>query len=262
MAEENGTSKRQSSSSTQSMASSAFSAPNPDPTARTVEQLTRDIGASREIVEAQIKGNKEVVETRLTYIDQAMELLQRSTDKLPALIRDEIYGLEKLHQEKFESISNELEIRFRGIDTQFTERDTRTAQLGLADKTAIAAALQAQKEAANSTTESIVAILNKMEAGFTKLFDTIGNSIAQMVKTTDDKINDVKSRLDKGEGRTSVSDPATIEALRLLATAVSNLDQNRDRSVGHTQGADKILGYLGVFGMMVIAVAALFIHHQ
>ena len=47
--------------------------------------------------------------------------------------------------------------------SQFAERDKRTEQLSLADKTAIAAALQAQKEAAGAQNESNTAAINKME---------------------------------------------------------------------------------------------------
>ena len=176
------------------------SVPNPDPTARTIETLQRDIGASREIVEASNLGTREVLETRLDGMDKAIKLLQETTDRIPQFIKESIRQLEALHDEKFTSIDEQISIQFAGIATQFQERDKRTEQLSLADKTAIAAALQAQKEAAGAQNESNTAAITKMETNFIKLIDQGQNLLQAMAKGFDDKINDVKSRLDKGEG--------------------------------------------------------------
>lgn len=90
--------------------------------------------------------------------------------------------------------------KFNGIDTQFIERDKRTEQLSLADKTAIAAALQAQKEAAGATYESITAAIAKSEVGFTKQIDGLGTLIASITAGFDSKISDLTARLDRGDG--------------------------------------------------------------
>lgn len=66
------------------MPSSDGSVPNPDPTERTVEQLLREIATSREIVEGIGQGTREVLETRLAGMDKAIELLQQTTNKIPA----------------------------------------------------------------------------------------------------------------------------------------------------------------------------------
>jgi hypothetical protein len=63
--------------------------------------------------------------------------------------------LRELHSERFSSIA-----------LQFEERDKRTEQLSVADKTAIAAALQAQKEAAGAQNESNTAAVAKIETNF------------------------------------------------------------------------------------------------
>lgn len=178
------------------------SVPNPDPTERTVEQLLREIATSREIVEAIGKGDRQVVETRLAGMDKAIELLQRSTEKLPVYIKEAVGHLQAVHEERFRSISTQIEIQFEGIRTQFAERDKRTEQLSLADKTAIAAALQAQKEAAGAQNESNTTANTKMEANFAKLIDQTQTLLQAVTRNTDDKINDLKSRLDKGEGHT------------------------------------------------------------
>lgn len=176
--------------------------PNPDPSVRTVEQLQRDIGASREIVEGKVEGNQSVFEARLAGMDKAIELLQRSTDRIPGHIKGEVEKLEALHGEKFQSVERRTEIQFASIATQFQERDKRTEQLSLADKTAIAAALQAQKEAAGAQNESNAAANAKMEANFAKLIEQGQSLLMEVRRNTEAQINDLKSRLDKGEGRT------------------------------------------------------------
>ena len=146
--------------------------PDPDPTLLTTENLRHEIANLKELLEIQFSGAKEARTSQHDLIKTEIEVLSRVTDQ-----------------------------RFSSIETQFEERDKRTEQLSLADKTAIAAALQAQKEAAGSTNESNSVALAKMENNFTKLIDqgqTLLNSVA---KNMDDKINDLKSRLDTGEGQ-------------------------------------------------------------
>jgi hypothetical protein len=232
------------------------SVPDPDPTARTLEQMQREIAASREIVEAQAKGDRDVTQTRLGGMDKAIELLQKATDKIPEHIKDAVKQLERLHDEKFTSISSEIDTKFAGVGTQFLERDKRTEQLSLADKTAIAAALQAQKESAGAAYENIIAVITKMEASFTKLFDQTQTLLQALARNTDDKINDVKSRLDKGEGKTSVSDPAVTEQMRALTHAVADLSKSRDTGAGQSAGMSTVIAAILGFFVLVSSIAS------
>jgi hypothetical protein len=100
-------------------------------------------------------------------------------NKLVDRATHEVQRLQELHAEKFAAVQN-----------QFEERDKRTEQLTLADKTAIAAALQAQKEAVNAQNIANATATTKAEIAFTKQIDSLA-----------DKINDIKSRVDQGEGK-------------------------------------------------------------
>lgn len=166
--------------------------PDPDPTILTTQRLLREVALSREIIETRLVGN-----------DKAIELLQQTTNKIPDLIKDEVTQLKELHAEKFTSFSAQQEIQFDGIATQFAERDKRTEQLSIADKTAIAAALQAQKEAAAAQNESNATANNKMELNFAKLIEAQQLAQQAMQKNMDDKFNDLKGRQDRGEGSSS-----------------------------------------------------------
>lgn len=162
--------------------------PNPDPTTRTVDQLRRENQALREIIE-----------TRLNGMDKAIELLQKATDKLPALIDAQVAALRVLHDEKFFSIS-----------TQFEERDVREKRLSEASTVAIGAALQAAKEAVTAQNISNEKAIAKSEGNTTKLLDNL-----------DVKIIDLKEQLgalkNQGIGQTDQRSTARADGNILIS---------------------------------------------
>lgn len=161
------------------------STPVPDPTVLTTQQLVREIAASREIIE-----------TRLDAMDTATELNKAATDNIPRLINDKVTQLQTLVEEKIAGLME----KFHSIDVQFKERDTRTEQSSKDSKVAVDAALQAAKEAVGEQNKSSALAIAKSEAATNKQLDQIGTLIATGTKALDEKINDLKGRLDRGEG--------------------------------------------------------------
>ena len=145
------------------------STPVPDPTVLTTQQLVREIAASREIIE-----------TRLDAMDTATRLNKEATDNIPNAIEHRVRELEKLHAEKF-----------IGVEKQFNERDVRNDKVADLNQKALDAALQAAKEAAGKTELSFT----KQIADLTEQFNTKNEAL-------DVRVNDLKGRLDKGEGTT------------------------------------------------------------
>lgn len=152
--------------------------PVPDPTSLTTQQLLRELSGLREVLEARMNGS-----------DNLIRMLQDHLDKKSDVIRTEVGHLRILHEEKFSS-----------IQIQFSERDTRTEQTSKDSKVAVDAALQAAKEAVGEQNKSSALAIAKSEASTTKQIDQIGVLITATSKATDEKINDIKSRLDRGEG--------------------------------------------------------------
>jgi hypothetical protein len=229
--------------------------PVSDPSALTTDQLRRETRALRELVS-----------TRLDAMDKAVQLLQATVDRqpTPSVLQERTVALEKVVEQKFQTIEKQLasaaEIeaeKFEGVARQFIERDERTEQLSIADKTAIAAALQAQKEAAGATNESNSVALTKMEGNFTKLIDQGQALIASVVKNTDEKINDLKSRLDRGEGKTSVSDPAVADGLRSLKDMVASLASSRDGGAAAAAAKTAQTSFLIAVVVAAVSVAGL-----
>lgn len=178
----------------------------PDPTKLTTDQLRQEVKGLRELLEARLDGMDGAVKS-------LRELVFADIDKLSA-------------------VSSE---RFTRIDTQFIERDKRTDQLSLADKTAVAAALQAAKEAVGAQNTSNSIAIAKSESSTVESIKQLQTLFNSAIDGLNDKVNDVKSRLDRGEGGNSASREVRKD--------------NRD-------GIGMIVGAVGV----VIAFTALMVH--
>jgi hypothetical protein len=167
------------------------SRPVPDPTTLTTQQLSAAIAGLRDVFEVRLKG-----------MDKAIDLLQETSSRSPTLA--EIWAR---HDEKFiassAALKGERDIsdqKFLRVDQQFIQIEKLAAQLKIAGDTAVAAALQAQKEAAGEQTKSSAAAISKSEAATgesIKQLQTLFNTSISGLVT---QIADLKSRLDKGEG--------------------------------------------------------------
>jgi hypothetical protein len=193
--------------------------PRPDPTVATTDALRREVASLRELFDAQfailnekymalaatletkfeagLQGRiavREILETRLNGMDRAITLIQATVDKTPSTADLAIRALRDVQDEKF-----------MGIATQFIERDKRTDQLTLASSTAIAAALQAQKEAAGETQKSSSLAIAKSEASTADSIRQLQALFQTSIMSVTEKINALQSRIDRGEGGTAGS---------------------------------------------------------
>src|ERR1019366_7915559 len=98
--------------------------PNPDPSTLTTDALHREVSSLTTLFNAHIEAQERAIDENKAH---GTEVAQLRADI--ALAKEET-GRE----------------RFKSIETQFALRDTAADKLDIAGKTAIAAALQAQKE--------------------------------------------------------------------------------------------------------------------
>ena len=236
----------------------AGSRPIPDPTELTTRQLIEKIGALRELMEAEdrairkdveraqverdgfnvkiaeaVAGLRIIIETRLGGMDKAITLLQATTDKMPLLIDEKILSLKVLHAEKFES-----------IQTQFKERDVRDERSSRDSKTAVDAALSAAKEAVASTNASSALAIAKSESATDKRIDQQGQLIATGTKALDEKIDDLKERITRLEGK---------------GQGIEKQQATQQSSIGSTVGViGSVLGVLSLLAAIAIAVSSRF----
>lgn len=114
-----------------------------------------------------------------------------------------IAGLRDLLQTKIDALEAVMTERFVRIDTLFTEGDKRTQQLSAANSLALAAALQAAKEAVGEQNRSSALAIAKSEAATAESIKQLQTLFQSANQATNEKVDDLKSRLDKGEGSTT-----------------------------------------------------------
>jgi len=175
--------------------------PRPDPTVLTTQLVDRALGAYRE-----------VVETRLEAMDQATKLLATELLKIEKMSADMHVHMKDdctdalasareyiLSQLKIvESVSLE---KFAAITTQFAERDTRTEQAAQESRISLGAALAAAKEAVGEQNTSNTRAIEVAGVATQKQIDSLAALMTTSIGSLEDKIADVKSRLDRGEGQ-------------------------------------------------------------
>lgn len=182
--------------------------PDPDPTVRTTEALLREVANQSEIfdgkirlVESVIEGIKSTFNARLAANDQAVNLLQAARDKFPDHVVNAITQLQSLHQEKFNSVEKQI----AQLDALYEKvsqaaKEAINAAMQAAEK-AIAAALQAQKESVDSQNKSNALSITEIKATFSKQIEQESDLNRTRHKSTDDKVDDLKSRVQAIEGQ-------------------------------------------------------------
>jgi hypothetical protein len=188
---------------------------------RVPTQLDRAIDSLRSLLEARQEGASAVIEQRLDGMDKAIELFQKFTDRTPEYVRDQVTHLRELHEAGFDSVK-----------TQFALLKQATEQLDLANKTAIAAALQAQKESAGETQKSSQAAIAKSENSTSEAIKALTATFNTAIAGASARIDDVKSRLDRGEGKTNVTDPMIESRLAAIMSRLDSVTTSRDTHSG------------------------------
>jgi hypothetical protein len=163
--------------------------PRPDPTVLTTAALLREIDKLRTECLTADQALEDALGARLNAMDTATLLRLEAVGGIREQTERQIKHLERLHNERFESIA-----------LQFQERDIRTDQSARASSEALAAALQAAKELVGAQGEASAAAAVKSETSFTKQIDQLATLIESKDKATDARITELKERIDRGEG--------------------------------------------------------------
>lgn len=92
--------------------------------------------------------------------------------------------------------------KFLAVDARLTELAIRVGEQKADAKEAVHAALAAAKDAVAIRTEASDASIAKSEAATTKQIDALGVLVERLSQAKDEKIDDLKARLDRLEGKT------------------------------------------------------------
>lgn len=167
----------------------------PDPSTLTTAALERAMAAERDYLAAQL----DVLRERLRGIDTATSLLNETVNRVPTDLQREITHLRELTEE-----------RFRSVETQFSERDTRQERESRDNKVAVDAAFAAQKEAASEQNKSNTLAIDKSERATTEtinklaeLFRTVTDAQAKELAAADSRLTIVESEKRGGKEQTA-----------------------------------------------------------
>ncbi|MEO7667149.1 MAG: hypothetical protein ABIU97_08975 [Dehalococcoidia bacterium] len=160
------------------------SRPVPDPTLLTDKAIAKAIDAERDYVNGQL----DVLRERLEGIDRATELRLGGVTAIPLQIDEKVSHLGDLTAE-----------RFRSVDLQFRERDTRSERESKDNKTAVDAAFAAQKEAAAEQNKSNTLAITKSEVATQETINKLSELFTTAINALGDKIDDLKERTSRIE---------------------------------------------------------------
>jgi hypothetical protein len=193
-------------------------------------------------LDKQIKQLSELIFQRILYVDKQFverdirtaglaQAHQGALDSSLTATKDALnertktfeLEIEKVY-ESFQTVQATTEVQFRGIQTQFQERDVRTTLATTSAQTAVGAALQAQKEAAGEQNRSLSLSIDKSEAGTQSRLTQQGEQISTVERTLNDKIAVLSSRVDRAEGtgtgRGQIATPVVNHISTVLAAVV------------------------------------------
>jgi cation transport regulator ChaB len=164
-----------------------------------------------------VKGEVNTINARIDGIDKATELLSETVTRVPTEVTREVSYLNSLTMEKFKS-----------VQTQFTERDTRSERESRDNKVAVDAAFAAQKEAAAKQDEANQKAIDKSEAAtsetITKLTELFNTTISGIRGTVDDlklQVANLNSILVNGQINRTDSRAVTANTIAIVGVIVA-----------------------------------------
>ena len=211
-----------------------------------------------------ISAREQVIVSRLEAMDKAVMLLE----KFPTAIDIAIGSLEKLHNQKLESIiatvtANKAESE-KYVELIAEQTKKNSTDVDAAVKAAFAASTLAvtQQNIANALAS------DKQGAAFTKDIDKLTSGMAQILKNSDDKleevkknndqrVNDLKDRMGAMEARTGILDPSTAKSLADINVTLAMLQASQDRGEGGSKATDDNSKWIAIIAAIMISLAAI-----
>lgn len=180
--------------------------PIPDPTVLTGNLVRVAIQALEEKLIARQDGMRDALAARLDAIDRATTIFADDLNRVPTALDRAMVANRTLTDEQFAKIETRLNgmallkaEQFASIQKQFDERDLRLEQASSAAKEAVAAALQAAKEAVAEQAHSTATATSKAEAAQVKSIEQQAALIRSVTDANQAQIADIKERITRIE---------------------------------------------------------------
>jgi len=224
--------------------------------AMSMDATQRELGLRQDMRQREHAALQELLEVRLDAMDRANELLSETVNRAPTEVTKSIDHLKGIQDE-----------RFRSVETQFRERDTRSERESKDNKVAVDAAFAAQKDAANEQNKANTTAINKSEATTTETIKTnqelSKSENAALAKSLEDtKIrqveidDDIKKRLGAVEATfAGLASAARVGAVESQLVGLASARQGaadtrveyRDQNTDQRAGSSLTLAVIGTF---------------
>jgi hypothetical protein len=162
--------------------------PVPDPTTLTTEALRREVASLQVLIEQRIKAVQDLQDEKLNTLAQELEGRAQSCVQAMESIRDVVDANQKgglaLTDEKFNRVAQQFEL----VESQRVEQKVDT-------KSAVDAALIAQKEAVREQTAAFALATAKSEGSFSKQLEQQADTFGTATEALRRSIDDVKERI-------------------------------------------------------------------
>lgn len=192
-------------------------------------------------------ANYELSSQKFLAADQARQLLVDGVNNRIASVSDVVAVFKETVNERFEQGAQQADKAARDV------------------KSAVDAAFAAAKEAVSEQNKSNALSITKSETATIESIKSLQALFQTAMSALTNQINDVKSRLDKGEGSANVSDPATASALVRMSETINHLSigANRNEGAAKANGDNTtwIFAALGVAVAVGVGLIDIFVTH-
>lgn len=204
------------------------------------------------------------IKARLDAMDKAADILHQDFVRVPTEMDRQIKHLHDLlksdiaaNKEAVTTLYQQWIARQAVLDERFLVRDEWAKQATALGKEYLDGIFAERDKRAEALMRVQLESLTKMENNFIKLIEQGAATNAASNRGLTDSLNDVKSRMDRGEGKTSVTDPSVAEAIRMMNATVSSLQNTSRESAGHSKGIGDSWGFLVGAAGMFAAIATI-----
>jgi len=197
---------------TNTMSVPVGSAPNPDPTVRTMELVDRGQASLRN----ELSIRFDAVTTRFDAMDEAIRIVKEDAVRVPTMLQTAILTLRELMAAKDEVLREHLHGLIKVQGTEITllsaEREKRADERAASAGTAIAAALATVKETSVDSKTS-----------FVKQIDQLGQIMNATNGGLNDKVDDLKERMSKLETMASTIDRGKDHTIAIISSIIAGV---------------------------------------
>jgi DNA-binding transcriptional MerR regulator len=193
--------------------------PVPDPTRMTTALIDRTVAAFREVFEVRFAELNRAIALTTSQVNKLPAEIDAKSSQLRADIDRQMLGLREYIISQIEMLQGVHAEKFRAVDIRFTERDALVAQVAQESRLSLAAAKEAVVEQ-NKANEQAIA---KFELATQKQIDAMTQLMTNSNKSLEDKIAELKTRLDRGEGRSTGTTESKAEKRLDAGTALQTI---------------------------------------